>query len=293
MNLRDFDPATPLDFEWNVDEEEYRADPRLNFHTLAQFHRDPRAWRDGFFDASEETDAMRLGTALHAKLLTRDDYEDKVAVFTPPINPKTGERYGATTKTFQEARDAFHAENAGKTIISASDSALIDRMIEEFFFHPIAPKLLSGKWTKTEWAVCGALSYDEQNLVEVKGRIDAYSPAGLIDVKTTATLDDASGRDRFRYAIYDYKYLIQLAFYHLILTDCLGAPFVPCWLVVFERNAPNRVAVYAPTRDVLESARDVARSWLAQWTFAQRDERFVSRYASIQMIENYDPNRDY
>ena len=290
--IDNYDEACELTFNWNCTERAYRADDALNFHKLAQFHRDPKAFREGFFTDDSETDAMRFGTALHCKLLTPSEYASSIAIFNPPVNPKTDEPYGATTKTYVEARNTFLAANSTKTIISMSDAILIEKLTNEFRLHPIAPKLFQG-FTVSEQTVRGELKTTLGNLVQVKGRIDAYTASGLIDIKTTATLDDASGRDRFRYTIYDYKYLVQLAFYHRILTDCYGAPFVPCWLVVFEKTPPNRVAVYAPTREVIERARQTVDSWLCAWTEADETKEYRSKFDSLQVIDGYDPMRDF
>ena len=288
-----FEQAEPIDFSrFDVAEKEYREDPRLNFHTLANFRRDPKAFRAGYFDLKEETDAMRFGSALHAKLLTPEFYAKQYAVFDAPINTKTGEPFGSATNAYKSAYEAFAEDNAGKTILSQSDAKLIDTLIDEFYFHQYAPSILSGE-VQAEKTIVGALSFDGQTVVEVKGRIDAFTGAGLIDVKTTANLDDASGRDRFRYAVYDYKYLIQLAFYHRILTECYGAAFCPCWLIVLEKNPPNRVAVYAPTRRVIEDCYKVVDAWLERWYYAKSSGTYSSRFDEIQVIDSYDCNRDF
>lgn len=286
----DYEEATNLDFDWHCTEKTYRADPALNFHKLAQFHWDPKAFRDGFFNDESVTDAMRFGTALHAKVLTPNEYGSSIAIFNPPVNPKTDEPYGPATKTYVEARNAFLAQNSDKTIVSMSDAILIERIANEFNLHPIAPKLFEN--AKCEQAVRGQIKTSLGDLVSVKGRIDAYTDSGLIDIKTTATLDDVSGRDRFLYTIYDHKYLVQLAFYHKILTDCYGAPFVPCWIVAFEKNAPNRIAVYAPSRKVIEDARQVVDAWLCEWVNAGQYCDYQSKYDHIQFVDGYDPSRD-
>ncbi len=283
--------AAPIAFDWNVDEETYRRDPRLNFHTLAKFHRDPKLFYDGFFNDEEETDAMRFGTALHAKILEPERFGEKVAIFRAPVNPKTGEPFGATTKAFMEARSEFLDSNMGKTIISFEDAKTIERLSDSYIFHPAAPKLL--KDATTEQSVAGLIAPDGIEPVAVKGRIDAYSPAGLIDLKTTAQLDDATGKDRFRTTLYSYKYLVQLAFYHAILTRCYNAPFCPVWLVVFEKNPPHRVAVYSPSREVLEKAYQVVDAWLGQWQDAQKTKRYRSKFDNIQIVDSYNNEFDF
>ena len=293
--LEGFQDAVALDFNWNVNREDYFNDKtRLNFHTLADFKRDPKAYRDGFFEVKEETDAMRFGTALHALVLQgAKEYRETVAAYQPPVNPKTGEPYGPTTNAAKEARAAFESANKGKTIITKTESDLIERLAEEFNFHPIAPDVLGrADWARSEIPVCGSIPLKGGREIAVKGMVDRYSEAGLVDLKTTAQIDDGSGRDKFRYTVYDYKYLVQLGFYHLILTECYGAPFVPCWLIAIEKNAPNRVAVYAIAADVVQKARDVARSWLEDYDYSQSNDVFESRYDSLQIINSYGADRD-
>lgn len=293
--LDGFELPTPIDFNWNVTREQYFDEKeRVNFHTLLDYKRDPKAWRDGYFDKKEETDAMRFGTALHALVLQGEDvYRNEIASFNPPINPKTGEPYGATTNAYKDARVAFEAANVGKTIISAQDAELIERLAQEINFHPIAPDVLGrADWARSEIPVCGSIPLRDGSSIAVRGMIDRYSEAGLIDLKTTAQIDDGSGRDRFRYTIYDYKYIVQLGFYHLILTECYGAPYVPAWIVAVEKNAPNRVAVYAIAQEVLQRACEVARTWLGEFNESIVNDAYISRYDSLQVISQYQADRD-
>lgn len=290
--LDGFEEPKPLEKGvWEVDEATYRADDALNFHTLADFKRDAKAFHDGFFELREETDAMRFGTACHAAVLQGPEiYASTVAAFAPPINETTGAPFGANTKAYQEARAAFVAANAGKTIVSADEAATIERIRDEVSFHPVAPSLLNG-WGASEVAIKGELIVDGRP-VAVKARLDRYGAGGLVDLKTTATIADASGRDRFRYAMYDYKYLLQLAYYHWILTDVCGAPFIPVYLLVVERTGPHRVAVYAPTRPVLEDARTVVAQWVRDWITAHEERYFPSPFDSLQIIDRYNIEKD-
>lgn len=290
--LDGFEEPKPLEKGvWDVDEATYRADSALNFHTLADFKRDPKAFNDGFFAAREENDAMRFGTACHAAILQGADvYRETVAAFTPPVNTATGAPFGSTTKAYQEARAAFDVANAGKTIITADDAETIEKIRLEMLFHPIAPQILGG-WGESEVAIKGELIVDGRP-VTVKARLDRYGAAGLTDFKTTASIADATGKDRFRYAVYDYKYLLQTGFYHLILTDVCGAPFVPVYLLAAERNAPHRAAVYAATRQVVEDARTVAKQWVRDYLEARETNYYPSPFDSVQIIDRYNLERD-
>ena len=276
-------------FDYNVSEQEYRNDPRLNFHTLLKFQHDPKAFAEGYFDDDEVTDAMRFGTALHMRVLEPEKWVDNIAVYRAPINEKTGLPYGPTTKTAMEFKQGFMEANAGKTIISGEDFDTIKFLAVNVQKHPVASPLLSNK-IAVEQAVFANLFG-----VEVKGRIDALTESGLIDLKTTASLDDAFGRDKFIRAIYDYKYIVQLAFYEMILerqADCPDAR-IPCYIIAFEKNPPYRIAVYRISDDVIFSAKDVVGTWLSRWEYAHNTGIFDSKYYnSIQVIEKYDSVKD-
>ncbi len=291
-----YQQATPINFDWNVDAATYRADSALNFHTLRDFHRDPKAFHEGYFAEREESDAMRFGTALHCLLLQgRDAFDAQTTVFDPPINEKTGEPFGTATKAYREAYEAFLADADGKTIISAQDVATCEKLRTELLLHPNAAKILYGDFGASEVPLRGSFTIDAREgeiEIPVKALIDRYCSNGLVEIKTTAAFDDVYGRDRFRYTIYDYQYLVQLAFYHKILTEFYGAPFVPCWIVALERNAPNRVAVYAIEEDVVTKARDVASAWLIEYARSKSASVFHSRYDEIRTIQNYDYSRD-
>lgn len=262
-------------------EQEYRDDPALNFHTLERFHRDPKVFKENPIE-DVETDAMRFGTAFHAKLLTPDEYEKNVAVFHPPINPKTCEPYGVTTKAYKEVQEAFL--NRYDFVISDVEEKTIDRMLQEYYLHPVAPKILA-HIKETEKVVKNTFETPLGD-VDVKGRIDAITAEGIVDIKTTANFDDGTGRDRFKYAIYDYKYIVQLAFYRRLLDSD-----DKCWIIAFEKNSPNRVAVYSIADEVIEKANGVIDAWLYQWKLAEQGT-YKSKYDDLIVIDQYDPLRD-
>ena len=276
-------------FVSNVSEQEYRNDPRLNFHTLLKFQRDPKAFHEGYFNDDEVTDAMRFGTALHMRILEPEKWIDNIAVYQAPINEKTGLPYGATTKTAIEFKQGFMEANAGKTIISGEDFDIIKFLAVKIKEHQLASCLLNNKIAVEQAIFANLLG------VEVKGKIDALTESGLVDLKTTASLDDAFGRDKFIRAIYDYKYIVQLAFYEMILeeqSDKLDGP-IPCWILAFEKQSPNRIAVYKIDDDVILSAKHVVATWLSRWKQAQDTGFYTSKYYNdIQIIDKYDWSKD-
>lgn len=281
-------------FNWNVSEKEYRAYPALNFHTLADFHRDPRAFHDGFFDDKDVTPAMEFGTALHCRILEPERFRDEYAVFHAPINEKTGAPYGANTNAYKEARDNWTQENEGKIVLTEQDAETLGKLIDAYTFHANAAAIMREPIVK-EQPVKATIQIHptSDETIEVKGKIDALTTAGLVDLKTTSALDDGTGRDRFRYAIYDYKYIVQLAFYRMILREIGFAGDLHCWIIAFEKQEPNRVAVYLFEDAVIDAAEQTARNWLASWNNARKHDRYRSRFDDVQVISKYDPERDF
>lgn len=290
--LKEFSEPVEIRRTWEVSDEDYRSFPAMSFHMLKDFHQDPRAWRDGFFNR-EESDAMRFGTALHVKVLEGEEaYKNRIAVFKAPVNKATGYRYTPQAKVYKDAYSRFTIDNASKTIISSSDNETIDKLTSSLYFHPLAPSILGANGFRlTELAIKGHYNVLGEEF-PVKGKIDCYSNMGLVEVKTVSSLDNGTGRDNFRCAIYDYKYIVQLGYYHKLLTDVCGVPFVPVWIVAFERNSPNRVAVYQLSRDVIENARRVVDNWLEEYVKARREDYYGSKYDRVQYIDLYVPDKD-
>lgn len=280
-------------FDWNVSEKEYREYPALNFHTLADFHRDPRAFHEGFFNTKEVTPAMEFGTALHCRILEPERFRNEYAVFEPPINERTGAPYGANTNAYKEAREKWSLENKDKIVLTEQDAATIAKLIDAYTFHANARSIMCETIVR-EQPIRAKVQINPLSdaTVEIKGKIDALTTAGLVDLKTTNALDDASGRERFRYAIYDYHYIVQLAFYRMILREIGYLGDLRCWIIAFEKQEPNRVAVYSFDNAVIDAAEITARIWLEAWTQSHKINMFRSKFDQIQVISKYDPDRD-
>lgn len=280
-------------FNWKPTEEEYRTCPAVNFHTLLDFHRDPRAFAEGFFNNKEETPAMAFGTALHMLVLEPQAFIKTYAVFEPPINSKTGAPYGASTNAYKEAKEQWVCQNTGKILLSDADYKTLLKLSDSYIFHAEARRLMKDVIT-TEQSVRAMVQVCEEPRISVncKGRIDAITSEGIVDLKTTAAFDDVSGRDKFRHAIYEYKYIIQLAFYRLLLTSVGYQGDMRCWLIAFEKQEPNRVAVYALTDPVIDLAEQTVKQWLCEWYASQRDSNYRSKFDTLQIVSSYNPDKD-
>jgi len=108
-----------------ADEYHAKAEHYLSSHQLLDFMACPWLYRKKQLGliAGDDTPAMLVGRATHARILEgRDAYEAQFAL-GGPINPKTGSPFGATTKAFAE-----WAQLQGKPVLSHANVELIENM---------------------------------------------------------------------------------------------------------------------------------------------------------------------
>lgn len=194
---------------------------------------------------TEQTDAMKFGSLFHS-LMERiavngsvergvGDWRNSLSVFAAPVNEKTGQPYGTTTKAYKEAYDDFMASNGGKTIVMQDDIDKCLLMSEGLLTNSgktsvQARKLL--KWAKA-CEVSAFLASDDG--VGLKVRPDMLTKSKIIDWKTTS-LEDLS-EDSIAKAIIKYGYHISLAMYQFVMYQATGQWYSPI-LVFVQKQAP-------------------------------------------------------
>ena len=95
----------------SIPAEEYHADSRsgryMSSHFLADFRESPELYRRKTRGeiAEAETPALALGRAAHCLILEgRPAFDREYVISEGPLNPKTGEPYGKSTKAYAEWR---------------------------------------------------------------------------------------------------------------------------------------------------------------------------------------------
>ena len=83
-----------------------------------------KKWLDGKPLESRETTEQTLGRAVHARLLQPVEYIQRRAIYSAPINPRTGAEYGADTKAAQAARAEFESTLSDDAIVLSEFDAL-------------------------------------------------------------------------------------------------------------------------------------------------------------------------
>jgi exodeoxyribonuclease VIII len=205
---------------------DYHAHPGASASRLKAILRSPLHLR-AMQDAPLESDALRLGTALHTMVLECDQFVDSYAV--------TPEGIDRRTKDGKAQYETFVANNDGKVFLSAEEARNIVAMTKSINHHPTASELLHGR-TETEVSL-----FWDQNGVPCKCRMDAVNGEwrAIVDLKTTV---DASPNAWTR-SLANFKYHVQAAWY-IDAAHKAGFEVDSVIFIAVEKTYPHAVACY-------------------------------------------------
>ncbi len=215
-----------------------KAGEYLTSHQLADFRRCPLLYwkkRQGLIE-EEDRPAFLVGRALHTLVLEGQDAFGKQYAVGGPVNPRTGQPYGANTKAF-----AQWAAEQGKPVLTLAQLELVNNMARAVRSHQLATELLSSGMpegvVRTEY--CG---------LPCQVRIDWFDPyRGIIDLKTCDDLDWFESDAR------RYGYVYQVAFYRAVLAKITGI-LHPVYFIGVEKREIYRCGVWKVDDCALDSA---------------------------------------
>jgi hypothetical protein len=233
------------------------------------FMRSPFLYFKKFVGLLEDKDspAYLVGRAAHARILEgRDAYETRFAL-GGPINPKTGQPFGAATKAFAEWADA-----QGKPVLSHDQVALVEQMAAGVAMNDAAVDLLL--YGRAEGVVranyCGT---------PCQIRVDWTHPfRGIVDLKTCDELDwfEADARR--------YRYMTQLAFYQAVLAE-VAAQLVPVHVVAVEKREPYRCGVWRASDNALSIARQENEAAIRRLLMCRQKEMWPTGYEEVRLLD--------
>lgn len=265
--------------------EDYRNSPGLNFHMLKDFLIDPKAWKSGYFEREFSSPEMEFGTQFHELLLQGVNvYRENNAEFIPPVNPKTGEPYGAGTKAAQAYIDDWKKANPGKRPITKQNGERIISMIQSVRENFVANEIFFGDSPKmTEFSIHGKYCG-----IEIKGSIDLYSDQfGIVDLKTTKEIFSNTGYNVFQKTARDFRYYEQLAFYSILVSQIGLGEICPVNIVAVETVAPFRVYVETLSNNVLNDVRKNVHEAIKFYIECNENNSYPSRSDGIFVVDKY------
>lgn len=208
-------------------EQEYNKAPGIRRSMLWEIRRSPAHLKWRMENPPEATPALIFGQALHAAVLTPEDYDRQFAVM-----PNADRR----TKAGREAWEAAAAETQSRTQIAFDWAEQIAGMVQAVRGNPMAARLLDGPHeTSYFWA-------DTLTGEACKCRTDAETVIGnmhlIVDLKSC---QDAS-TDAFMRDALHYGYDVQAAMYTDGYKAVTGreATFV---FIAVEKNPPYAVNI--------------------------------------------------
>lgn len=188
-----------------------------------------------------ETEAMKEGTAVHAKMLEPHLF-DETYVIMEPFNGRT-----AAGKAIKATYDDYEAN--GKILLKAEQGDMINALYDNLQKNPLALEYVQGEVELSH--------YSEYRGIKVKVRPDVKGVDFISDIKTC---QDASPR-AFRYEIYKRGYHIQAAFY----CEVLGMPLDRFKFIAMQKGNPHDVVVHTLSEKMQEEGLEAMHSALDQW----------------------------
>ena len=248
----------------------YHALPHHSRSDLTLALRSPAHLRAAKDAPPRVTPAMKLGTAVHAAVLTPGLFDDEVA-YAPEGNRRT--------KAGKEEYDAFMEGAANKTVLPRSDKAAVDAIVEAVQASPAAQLLLSGPDRRE----ASYMWMDKQTGLPCRCRPDIYIPDRkmIVDLKTTKDArPDAFGR-----AVFDHDYHVQAAYYldgvNAALGDGAATSFV---FLAVEKEPPYGVLVGALDAEDLERGRDAYRRGLNRIRWCSENDRWPGYSSKVHRL---------
>lgn len=228
----------------NLSSDEYHAHKAISKSGLDLIRKAPALYYWHHLDTAgepmQQTPAMFLGEMVHVATLEPERWAAEYVK-----EPKFDRR---TTAGKAEAK-AFEKENAGKVIVPPEIYAHAVNCAEAVHAHPRAALLLA----KGEAEVS---AFAELEGVEVRSRFDWINGNGnLVDLKTTGK---SAAPEKFKWAVKDFRYDVQAAFYLDVASECGIDPLQFFWIVV-EPKPPYLVSVGYAGQDTVMRGRDAYR----------------------------------
>lgn len=238
----------------NIPANDYHAESRnghyMSSHLLADFRESPELYHRKVTGeiAQTESPALALGRAAHCLILEgRMAFDGQYLVADGPVNAKTGEPFGKSTKAYAE-----WLANQTKEVLPTKDYGFITKLQKSVWTHDMAAQLLENGSPEgvIRAEYCG---------VPCQIRMDWFSPKhGLVDLKTC---------DRLKWFENDakrYGYIFQMAFYRAVIRAASGEN-VPVHIIAVEKNEPFSTGVWELSGEVLDEAEKVNEAALARY----------------------------
>lgn len=218
----------------------------LSSTQLKAYAKSPKFAKFMLDNPQEQTDAMRFGSLFHDLMAclaeskgdwrqAYDKWESGLVIFRPPINFKTNQPYGTTTKAYTEAYHQFQSDNQDKMITSSTEIFDVSEMALQLLNNCGATSEQVRKLLKWAKAVEVSYFYETEDGIKLKVRPDLLTRDKIIDWKTCSL--DALDEESIARQIIKYRYDVSLSMYQYVLHEITGKWYKP-YLVFVTKSEP-------------------------------------------------------
>lgn len=245
---------------------DYHSIDALSNSSLSVLKRSPTEFHARFVAKTmktEETDAMRLGSAVHMLALEPERFDSEYAIVEGPINPSTGNPYGRDTKKFQVWLDQEMMQQTRKVLL-ASEFAESLEIAKAFQSHPTIAAIMASRAEKFfEFEHVDDFKWEGlDEWVRIKCKLDFVMPSEgiIVDLKTT----DNPSEYEWSWSAGSYGYHRQAAIYMDVMEAKYKRPFRFIFGVV-RSKAPYEAHCYEPDDESISEGREEYRELAKQW----------------------------
>ena len=239
---------------------DYYEHPALSHSRLKEIRKSPGHFLWSLENPYPSTDAMNLGSLVHAMVLEPHTVEDSF-VEIPKIDRRT--------KEGKEQYALFQQKAMDKVVVPDSDWKVATLMCESVRSHPIASKVIDDAiaygqvereyfWTDDNYG----------DPIERKAKVDGLCrdshcglDAPIVDLKTTVDASPFS----FKRAITKYSYGTQMSYYKEAVGST-GVGSSGALIIAVEKKPPYAVGVYRLSEETLFRAGTIVKQWLSTYS---------------------------
>lgn len=221
----------------------------LSSSLLKRYMISPKAYKHFIDNPTEEkSDALRFGSLLHdcmaalAEGAPLCEVIDEIPVFEPPINEKTGQPYGSTTKAYAAAYEKFTAELNGVLASTDEEKELVSAMLNSLLYgcgatsEQVRKALRYGKPEVSHFVEYEGCKFKFRPDLTTRYRRKGRQCADLYDWKSVAT--DYLSEESINRIILKYGYHISASHYQFFYHEQTG--IWPGFILVFvSKVAPH------------------------------------------------------
>lgn len=261
------------------DDETYHSRSRrgevISSHKLIEFRESPYKYIRGVMEPSDDVarpDALRFGSAFHALLLEGDDaFRDRYPVVAPPINQKTGEPYGKTTKAYI-GHYAMYREH----YVTPDEELMMLRMHDAFWSDSTSCEVAVRLLTETPNAV-EAVFRQEIEGVMCQIKCDMLTSSAIVDLKTCADIS------RFERDAFAYGYPTQLAFYRDMIERVTGVR-LPVYIIAVEKSECPVSGIWKVDEELLDDETVLNHAALREVKRCRETGSWSTGYETVRVL---------